>query len=113
MRPREDGAKLLRYVNPLTGGAVMPTLDCYAMRLMKGQATADRRTTWNAICMVVAGEGTSTIGDETIEWGESDTFTIPHWTWASHQASSAKADLFIVTDREVQERLDVAREETA
>ncbi|MGB0629148.1 MAG: cupin domain-containing protein [Alphaproteobacteria bacterium] len=111
MRPREDGARVLRYVNPLTGGAVMPTLDCYAMRLSKNQATTGRRATWNAICMVVAGEGKSTIGDQEIAWGENDTFTIPHWTWASHQAVSADADLFIVTDREVHERLDVAREE--
>ena len=29
----DDGAKTLRYVNPLTGGPIMPTLDCYATRL--------------------------------------------------------------------------------
>ena len=62
--------------------------------------------------MVVAGEGKSTIGDETIHWSENDTFTVPHWTWAMHEAASANADLFIVTDKEVQIRLDVAREET-
>ena len=32
---------------------------------------------------------------------------------ASHKALSAEADLFVVTDWEVQERLNVAREETA
>ena len=30
----------LRYTNPATGGAVMPTLDCYAVRLPKGAADA-------------------------------------------------------------------------
>ena len=113
MRARDDGARVLRYVNPLTGGAVMPTLDCYAMRLSKGQTTRARRATWNAICLVVSGEGKSTIGDDTITWGEHDAFTVPHWTWADHQAVSPEADLFIVTDREVHERLDVAREEIA
>lgn len=112
MRARDDGAKLLRYVNPLTGAAVMPTLDCYAMRLSKGAPTQARRATWNTICMVVSGEGRSQIGDETIEWRAHDTFTVPHWTWASHEALSGEADLFITTDREVQVRLDVAREET-
>jgi gentisate 1,2-dioxygenase len=107
----EDGARRLRYVNPLTGGSVMPTLDCYATRLSKSAATQPRRATWNAICHVVAGEGRSTVGDETIEWGPEDTFTVPHWTWATHQATLAEADLFIVTDREVHARLDVAREE--
>ena len=61
--------------------------------------------------MVVSGEGSSTIGDRTIDWTENDTFTIPHWTWAAHKSSSAEADLFIVTDKEIQVRLDVAREE--
>ena len=28
-------------------------------------------------------------------------FTVPHWTWASHQAMSAEADLFLVTDRQL------------
>ena len=111
MRAEDDGARLLRYVNPLTGGAVMPTLDCYAMRVAKGQPTRARRATWNTICMVVSGNGKSVIGDTTIEWTEHDTFTIPHWTWASHEALSGDADLFIVTDREIQVRLYVAREE--
>jgi gentisate 1,2-dioxygenase len=50
---------------------------------------------------VVAGEGTSTIGDETIHWTENDTFTAPHWSRATHEATSAAANLFIVTDKEV------------
>lgn len=111
MRARDDGAKLLRYVNPLTGGAVMPTLDCYAMRLASGQATRRHRATWNTICLVVSGEGKSVIGGEIVDWAEHDAFTIPHWSWANHEAVSGDADLFIVTDREVQTRLDLAREE--
>jgi gentisate 1,2-dioxygenase len=106
-----DGSKLLRYTNPLTGGAVMPTLDCYAMRLGAGSATRARRTTWNAICLVVSGSGRSTVGDQTFEWTRHDAFTIPHWTWASHAALSGDADLFIVTDRAVYENLALAREE--
>ena len=109
--PGADGAKLLRYTNPLTGGAVMPTLDCYAMRLTPGSPTRARRSTWNAICLVVEGQGTSTVGDQTFTWEKHDAFTIPHWSWASHAALSADADLFIVTDRSVYERLDLAREE--
>ena len=33
MAPGPDGARTLRYVNPATGGAVMETFDCAAMRL--------------------------------------------------------------------------------
>src|SRR5215510_16584459 len=110
--PRPDGLKLLRYVNPLSGGPVMPTLDCYAARLAKGAPTQPTRTTWNAVALVVAGEGRSTIGERVFEWSQHDVFTIPHWTWASHVAGSSAADLFLVTDRSVYDALDLARVET-
>ena len=107
-----DGARLLRYTNPATGGAVMPSLDCYAMRLAAGAATRARRSTWNTICLVVEGAGRSNIGDTSFAWEKHDVFTIPHWTWASHAAPSADADLFLVTDRSLFEHLDLLREET-
>ncbi len=106
-----DGARTLRYTNPLNGGAVMATLDCYAMRLTAGARTRARRSTCNMICLVVAGTGKSSVGDDTFEWGQHDVFTIPHWTWASHLARNADADLFIVSDRVVYERLELLREE--
>lgn len=107
-----DGARTLRYVNPLTGGAVMPTLDCYAVRLPAGAGTRPRRMTANAVCLVVAGEGRSTVGAQSFEWSRHDVFTIPHWTWATHQATrDGGADLLVVTDRAVHERLDLFREE--
>src|ERR1700674_3765254 len=58
-----DGARTIRYVNPATGGAVMPTLDCYATRLSKGIGTRPKRGTYNMICLVVSGRGRSTIGE--------------------------------------------------
>ncbi|HEY7607933.1 MAG TPA: cupin domain-containing protein [Alphaproteobacteria bacterium] len=107
-----DGAKWLRYTNPVTGGSVMTTLDCYAARLAKGAATRARRATYNAVCLVVSGQGQSTIGERTFDWSQHDVFTIPHWTWASHKALVGDADLLLVTDRAVFERLDLLREET-
>ncbi len=106
-----DGAVTVRYVNPLTGGPVMPTLDCYAMRLTKGVPTRSKRVTYNMVCLVVAGEGRSSVGGETLEWSKHDVFTIPHWTWVSHEAIGGHAAFFIVTDRAVYERLDLLREE--
>ncbi len=108
-----DGSRTVRYLNPATGGAVMPTIDCYAMRLAKGEPTRKRRTTWNAVCLIVSGRGRSTIGDQTFEWRENDVFTIPHWRFASHEALHESADLFVVTDREAFERLELIREEFA
>ncbi|MFO1364389.1 MAG: cupin domain-containing protein [Burkholderiales bacterium] len=111
LAPGADGARTLRYVHPQTGGPVMPTLDCYAMRLAAGATTQPVRATWNAIVLVVAGEGRSTVGERTFEWARHDVFTVPHWTWAAHTASGGSADLFLVTDRAVYEALDLARVE--
>jgi len=108
-----DGMRVIRYVNPTTGGAVMPTLDCYAARLSRGTPTRAKRTTYNVVCLVVAGEGRSHIGEETFEWSQHDVFTIPHWTFARHEARGGDADLFMVTDKSAFERLDLVREEMA
>ena len=109
--PGLDGMRVIRYVNPATGGAVMPTLDCYAARLSKGAPTRTKRATYNVICLVVAGEGRSTIAEQTFEWSQHDVFTIPHWTWARHEAKGGDADLFMVTDKSAFERLDLVRED--
>ncbi len=106
-----DGARTVRYTNPATGGAVMPALDCYAARLPDGQTTRPKRTTCNMICLVVSGQGRSTVGEHSFDWSQNDVFSIPHWNFASHQAKGGDADLFIVSDRSAFERLDLLREE--
>jgi gentisate 1,2-dioxygenase len=111
MAASADGSKLMRYVNPLTAGPVMPMLDCYRLRLGAGATTAPHRATWNRICLVVDGAGRSTVGDRTFEWSRHDVFTIPHWTWASHAARGGDADLFIVSDYAVFEAMGLLREE--
>jgi gentisate 1,2-dioxygenase len=101
-----DGSQTVRYTKG--GGSVMPTLDLFLARV--GQRTRPRRATYNAICLVVSGEGRSTVGEQRFEWSRHDVFTVPHWTWASHEAR-ASAELFIVTDRAIYERLELLREE--
>ncbi len=108
----DDGSRRLRYTNPVDGGPAIATLDCYAWRLTKGEATETRRSSANAVFLVVDGEGVSRIGDQTIEWRRHDVFTAPHWNWTSHRAASETAHLFYFTDREVLERLGFLREET-
>jgi gentisate 1,2-dioxygenase len=93
-----DGAHTLRYTNPATGDAVMPALDCYAVRLSKGKTTRPKRTTCNMICLVVSGSGRSVIGEHTFDWSQNDVFSIPHWTFASHNAIDGDASLFVVSD---------------
>lgn len=112
LKPQEDGSTRLRYVHPQTGGAVMPTIDCSILRLEGSSETAPRRSTCNAICIVVDGEGRSTVGDKTFNWSKHDIFSIPHWTWVSHRALAGRAHLFFFTDRELYRRLGYLREET-
>lgn len=111
MTPADDGTRRLRFTNPLDGGPVMVTLDCAAWQLDKGKASRPSRSTANAICCVLEGEGESTIGEVRHAWHENDVFTVPHWQWASHKATSKRARLFFVSDRDVLRRLSLLREE--
>ena len=104
LAPAADGSQTYRYTKD--GGSVMPTLDLFLKRVH--QKTSETRSTCSAVCLVVSGEGRSQVGDQVFEWSKHDVFTVPHWTWASHQG---KGDLFIVTDRAIYERLELLREE--
>jgi gentisate 1,2-dioxygenase len=106
-RADRDGSRTVRYTK--NGGSVMPTLDLYLKRIER--RTKAVRNSYNAICLVVSGEGRSAVGDSSFEWSRHDVFTVPHWTWASHEARGGAAELFVVTDRAIYERLDLLREE--
>jgi gentisate 1,2-dioxygenase len=109
--PGPDRARTMRYLDPVTGGSAMRALDCSAIRLDTSTPTRRKRATCNHICLVVSGAGRSVVGDHTFEWRQHDVFTIPHWTFAHHEAIGGDADLFVVSDRVVYEQLDLLREE--
>jgi len=108
---RPDGSRLLRYVNGDSQGAVLPTLDCYLLACAPGRATRRTRSTSNAVCLVVQGQGSSQVGERTIAWTRNDVFTVPHWNWVSHQAASSDAVLFMMTDRELLASIGYLREQ--
>ncbi len=108
-----DGSRLLRYVDGRSGGAVLPTLDCYQLACAQGRPTTLRRSTSNAVCVVVRGAGSSAVGETRIDWKRNDVFTIPHWNWVSHTARSGDAVVFMMTDRELVAALGYLREEEA
>ena len=109
--PRADGSRWLRYVDASSQGPVLPTLDCYLLGLEKSKPTQAQRSTSSAICVVAAGEGTSTIGDKGIAWRRNDVFTLPNWQWATHMATTADARLFVMSDRELIACMGYLREE--
>jgi gentisate 1,2-dioxygenase len=107
--PGRDGTQRVRYVNPLDGGPVMTLLDCWLFRLEAGRSTIPFRTSAHAVCCVVAGSGSSRVGDGTIAWGERDIFSLPHATSIEHHADET-AVVFVVSDREIYRRLDLLSE---
>ena len=106
----EDGSRILRYTNPLTGGAAMDLIDCFLLGLDPGRPSAQTRSTSTAICVVAEGSGSSRIGERDLAWGRNSIFTVPHGNWASHCAD-ASAILFMMTDRDLMQRLGVLRDE--
>jgi gentisate 1,2-dioxygenase len=107
----KDGARRARYVNPMTGGPAMALMDHQLMQLDAETITIPFRTTANAICAVVEGEGTSSIGSETFAWGPKDVFTIPTGNWVAHRSGLKTARLFLFSDRDVFARLGLLKEE--
>lgn len=105
-----DGSRLLRYVNPSTGGAVMPTIDAYALR-PGTKPTRRARSTATAIAVVIEGAGETRIGDRRFQWRRHDVFTLPRWQWVEHSAREAPATLFIMSDRQFLAGIDQLREQ--
>ena len=100
----------LRYVNPVTGGPVMPTMSAAVQLLAAGFETAPYRSTDGTVFVVVEGEGRSQIGEAAFDWSESDVFVAPSWAPQRHRAGSESV-LFSFSDRAAQEKLGVWREQ--
>jgi gentisate 1,2-dioxygenase len=104
-----DGVRRHRYTNPVTGGAVMPLLDCSLVRIDAGTTTRALRTTAHAVCAVIEGRGTTSTGGGTIAWEPKDVFTLPSGASIVHHADETTY-LFMVTDGEILSRLGLLTE---
>ncbi len=106
-----DGARRVRYVNPVNGGPAMSILDATLMQIDAGQGTIPFRANTNAVCCVVEGEGETRCGDNVFRWAPKDIFSLPQKNWIAHKASNGPARLFMVSDRDAMNRLGFLREE--
>ena len=100
----------LRYTNPVDGGYAMPTMAAFLQLLPKGFSSSRYRATDATTFVPIEGHGRTKIGDEVFEWGPRDVFVVPSWQWVSHEASE-DAVLFSFSDRVIQEKLDLFRED--
>lgn len=100
----------MRYVNPVNGGWAMPTIATWMQLLPNGFKTRPYRSTDSTVFVVVEGRGSSRIGEMQFDWQPHDIFVVPSWVTVMHQASD-EAVLFSYSDRAVQDKLDLLREE--
>ena len=100
----------LRYVNPASGGAPIATMGTFMQLLPKGFRSAPYRSTDGTVFSVVEGTGETVIGTETYRWKKRDHFVVPSWAKVEHRADG-DAVLFSFSDRPVQEKLDLWRED--
>ncbi|MBV9120488.1 MAG: cupin domain-containing protein [Chloroflexi bacterium] len=102
---------LLEYVNPITGGATLPTISCLIQLLRPNEHTEAHRATSSATYFVVSGSGSTVIDGQQFDWGLRDVFVVPPWCWHEHRAAATDAVLFSLSDRPVLEVLGLYREE--
>lgn len=108
-----DGFKL-RYINPLTGGTPMPTIQPFMQRLPAGFDGKAWRQTDGAVYSVVEGSGTAFIedlaGTVRFDFSTRDHFVVPSWQKVRFQTSEGCV-LFSFSDRPVHQALGIHKEE--
>ena len=78
-----DGV-IMEYVNPVTGGSVMPTMGAHMQLLAPGLHTKAHRHTGSVVYHVAEGRGHSIINGQRFDWKEHDIFCVPSWAWHEH-----------------------------
>jgi len=105
---QRHGARV-RYINPVTGGWVMPTMGAQLALLPAGFKGDSYRATDGTIFVCVEGEGATKIGDKEFAWSPGDVFVAPPWLRYAHRAGRDSV-LFSISDRPAQEALGIWRE---
>jgi gentisate 1,2-dioxygenase len=104
---------IIEYVNPESGGPVMPTMSFTMQLLSPGQQTLAHRHTSSTIYCAVEGEGHTDVDGTRLHWKKHDVFVVPTWAWHEHvnTAGNGPAVLFAVTDAPAIKSLSLYREE--
>ena len=105
----EQGHAAIRYVNPTTGGDVMPTIRCEFHRLRAGIQTATRNEVGSTVFQVFDGQGAVVMDGQTHKLEKGDMFVVPSWVPWSLQAETV-FDLFRFSDAPIMEQLGFMRQ---
>jgi gentisate 1,2-dioxygenase len=101
----------LRYSNPVTGDHAMPTMGTFIQLLPKGFKTSRYRSTDATVFVAMEGRGRTLAGEDTFAWGPKDIFVVPSWTPVVHEALEDDCVLFSFSDRPIQEKIGVWRQD--
>jgi len=105
-------AIFLEYVNPLTGGATLPTMSCGMQMLRPAEKTRTHRHTSSTMYHVFRGAGATVIDGTRYEWECGDTLSVPLWRFHHHENRSAEpAILFVLSNKPALTALGYYREE--
>lgn len=104
---------IMDYVNPVTGGPVMPTIGAQMQMLRPGEHTKAHRQVGSFVYQCAKGSGFSIINGQRFDWQERDIFVVPAWMYHEHANASEIEDacLFAFHDLPVMRSLGLYREE--
>ncbi len=96
----------VRFVNPVTGAAVFPTLEYSAQLIRPGEETRFKRETASTLYIVLDGEGATEIGGQRYDWKANDIFVVPNFLWRRHiNTGRNDAVLYAVSDAPLMEKI--------
>lgn len=101
---------LMRYINPLDGGWAMPTIATMVRLLPSGFTTRSYRSSDAVVFAVTEGTGRIHVGGWSAAFGPRDIFTVPGWMAYTVETESDTV-LFSFSDRVIQEKLGIFREQ--
>lgn len=102
---------IIEYVDPTTGGPVMPSMSFRSQLLRPNETTCAQRKMSSTIYCVLEGHGASEIAGQRFDWGPNDVFVVPSWAWHHHLAGRDGAILYSVTDEPAMKKLGLYRHE--
>ena len=105
----EQGHAAIRYVNPTTGGDVMPTLRAEFHRLRAGADTPTRHEVGSSVWQVFEGDGAVVLGGVEHPLSTGDIFAVPVLGIVVTARRRRQFDLFRFNDAPIIDRLHFTR----
>jgi gentisate 1,2-dioxygenase len=100
----------MRFLNPMTGAAAIPTIGAFVQLLPAGFRGAPYRATDGRIFCCLEGQGRIETEHWSFEFSARDVFVVPSWTSYALRAQEESV-VFSFSDRPVQQVLGLWREE--